>query len=834
MSGTESVAAPTGTLSGPGSLALSATSRWGPFASELTLVPIRPIKFSVANIGTEALTLSPPLIDRLRRSDEGAGAEGGLRSAVISPASGVLAPGEEALIELSGSVPGRPGIYASTARFGTAGVGALAIPLTAAVSASPLWGIACMLLGLAVVGTTNALTGAGSVTSQLREALTARQLTHEWLERHPPPERLSRDIDDMDRNFDAAVTALSQPHAWSIVDHRPEEASKHLQTALATAATLRTSIKDASPAEAEVEDLSRDWQALQAQMKATASEARPNAPSTPGFAARLETFVYDWKQQFIGVPMQWVSLQLTPQLDRVHFLLAAGQDDAARVQAIAVRRWIRRAAAMLDERVHTWIAFAGAAGAIAVADLSMRQRLSAADLTETDRIAIQDQLDAASAKLGDNATPASFVAADMAINSAETALIRARTAQMKQRFQAASDQAMAETSSDRVEHVVDAVVAEKPASPQDRIAGSTRILTAWREVIAGVPDAHMRDVLKARADAIGQALSSGDLKATPPLYRALLNAWSDWQTQHASALTTPILRAECTEERDALLRNVAATEENIRLQPAGPKQVGWEADLDRIRFETLQADIDGDPAKHCLDVLGELEKRRIALSSDVFVAMLANAPIPASARIASAELSGVAEAITLTRQLATEPRSVTLKIRTPPEERTVRRRIVFEVEDLDPLWGSGIQIGVDFQDGSRPLITSVEAIRQNGPIEHEYDAPRTLHPRLLVAEHIDPALTPQGRVLGDGDTTLLLGPSPITGAQALADAFLNARFALALLVASVVYYWRFNSGKKALGEKSFDYVEAFAVGFAVSLAITELPEKIAAFAPIKA
>ena len=831
MSGTESVAAPTDTLSGPVSLALSATSPWGPFAGERTVVPIRPIRFSVANIGTEEVTLSPPLIDRLRRSDEGARAAGGLRGAVIAPASGILAPGEEALIELSGSVPGRPGIYASTVRFGMAGVGTLAIPLTTAVSASPLWGIACMLLGLAVVGTTNALTGAGSVTSQLHEALAQRQITHEWLERHPPPERLSRDIDDMDRDFDAAVTALNQPHAWSIVDHRSEEASTHLQTALATAAALRASVKDASPAAAEVADLSRDWQALQAQMKTTASEARPNAPTTPGFAARLDTFLYDWKQQFIGVPMQWVSLELTPQLDRVHLLLAAGQEDAARVQAIAVRRWIRRAAVMLDERMHTWIAFAGAAGAIAVADLSIRQRLSA--LPEADRTAIQDQLDAASAKLGDNATPASFAAADMAITSAETALIRARTAQMKQRFQAISDQAMAETSSDRVQHVVDEVVAEKPASAQDRIAGSTRILTAWREMIAGVPDAHIRDVLTARADAIGQALSSGDLRATPPLYRALLNAWSDWQAQHVSALTTPILRAECTEERDALQRNVAATEENIRLQPAGAKQVGWEADLDRIRFETHQADIDGDPAKHCLDVLGELEKRRITLSSEVFVAMLANAPIPASARIASAELSGVAEAITLTRQLATEPRTLTLQIRTPPQERTVGRRIVFEVGDLDPLWGSGIQIGVDFQDGSRPLITSVEAIRQSGPIEHEYDAPRTLHPRLLVAEHIDPALTPQGRVLGTGDTTLLLGPSPITNAQALADAFLNARFALALLVASVVYYWRFNSGKKALGEKSFDYVEAFAVGFAVSLAITELPEKIAAFAPIK-
>ena len=250
----------------------------------------------------------------------------------------------------------------------------------------------------------------------------------------------------------------------------------------------------------------------------------------------------------------------------------------------------------------------------------------------------------------------------MAINSAQTALIRARTSQMKQRFQAASDQALAETGSDRIGRVVAEVVAQKPISPQDRIAGSTRILTAWREMIAGVPDAHMREVLTGRADAIGQALSSGDLKATPPLFRALGECLERiGKAQHVSALTTPILHAECTEERDALLRNVAATEGNIRLQPAGPGQGSWESDLDRIHFETLQADIDGDPAKHCLDVLGDLEMRRIALSSDVFAAMLADATIPASARIASAELSGVARAITLTRQLATEPRALTLE-----------------------------------------------------------------------------------------------------------------------------------------------------------------------------
>jgi hypothetical protein len=834
MSGTEPAAAQADTLTGPASLALRVTSAWGPFATTRSRLTLRPTRFTVTNIGSAKLSLSPRQIDRLRSSADGACVEGGLSGSVIAPAGGVLGPGDEALIEISGTVSARPGVYASAIRVGADGAWTLAIPLTVAVSASPLWGIACMLLGLGIVGTTSALTGESTVASQLRDALAARQHIHEWLERHPTPERLNSDVEDMDGDFDAAVAVLSQPRTLSVVDHRQEEANAQLRPAMAVAAMLHASLKNDSPAAAEVAELTRNWQALQSQMTVTANRPRPDAATMPGIGGRLDTFLYSWKQQFVGVPMQWVTLELTPQIDRVHLLLAAGQDDAARVQAIAVRRWLRRAAAMLDERLHTWIAYAGAAGAIAAADLTIRQRLSAIDLPEGERAAIRDQLDGAAAKLGDEATPASFAAAHTTINSAETALVRARAEQVKQRVQAAVDQAMAETSSDRVQAVTDVVMAVKPTSLQDKIAGLTRILAVWHELISGVSDAATHDALTARADALGQALSAGDLKASSPLYRALVDAWSDWQTKRVSELTAPILRAECTEQRDALLRNLVATEENIRLQPAGPQQIAWEADMDRVRFETLQAKTDGEAAKTCLDVLGGLERRRIAISNDVFVAMLANAAIPDAARVASAELSGVAEAIALTRQLATGPRPLTLQIRTPSEERTVGRRIVFVVEGLDPLWGSGVQIGVDFQDGSGKLVVSAEAVRQGTRIEHEYAAPRTLHPHLVAAEQLDATLTPKGRLLGEGDTTLLLRPSPVTRAQALADTFLNARFALALLVASVVYYWRFHSGKKALGENSFDYVEAFAVGFAVSLAVSQLTDKMAALAPTKA
>jgi hypothetical protein len=831
MSGTETPATQSDILAGPASLALRASSAWGPFAKQRSRLTLRPTRLSIANVGVTGLSLSPPQLDRLRRDADGADCEGGLRGTVVAPANGTLSPGDEALIEISGFVPARPGTYVSAIRLGADDARTLSIPLTVTVSASPIWGIACMLLGLGVVGATNALTGESAVATQLRDALAGRQLIHEWLERHPPPERLNRDVEDMDGDFDAAIAALSQPRALSIVDRRQEAANAHLQPALAVAAMLRASVKDASPAATEVAELSRDWQALQANMRVAANEARPDA--APGIGGRLDAFLYDWKRQFVGVPMQWVTLELTPQLDRAQLLLAAGQEDAAREQAIAVRRWMRRAAAMLDARLHTWIAYVGAAGAIAAADLSIRQRLSAADLPEGERAAILAQLDGAVAKLGEQATPASFAAALMAIDSAATALIHARTEQLKARVQAAVDKATAETSSDRVEAVTDEVLAAKPASAQDKVAGLTRILTVWRELIAGVADVPTRDALATRAEAVGQALSAGDLKGSLALYKALQDAWSGWQSRRVSEATAPLLHAECTEERDALLRNLVATEEDVRLQPAGPTQIDWEADLDRIRLETLQASTEGEAAKTCLAMLGELETRWLGVSNKVFVAMLADAAIPESARVAAAELSGVAGAITLARQLATGPRPLTLLIRTPAEERSVGRRIVFSVDGLDPLWGPGVQIGVDFQDGSSKLIVSAEAIRQGTPIEHQYDVPRTLHPRLVAAEQLDATLTPQGRLLGEGAGTLLLRPSPVTRAQALADAFLNARFALALLVASVVYYWRFHSTKKALGENSFDYVEAFAVGFAVSLAVSELPEKIAALAPTK-
>ena len=56
------------------------------------------------------------------------------------------------------------------------------------------------------------------------------------------------------------------------------------------------------------------------------------------------------------------------------------------------------------------------------------------------------------------------------------------------------------------------------------------------------------------------------------------------------------------------------------------------------------------------------------------------------------------------------------------------------------------------------------------------------------------------------------------------------RFALALGVAFVIYTWRFHARDRVFGARSFDYAEAFVLGFAVNAAIAELPTSLAKLA----
>jgi len=81
--------------------------------------------------------------------------------------------------------------------------------------------------------------------------------------------------------------------------------------------------------------------------------------------------------------------------------------------------------------------------------------------------------------------------------------------------------------------------------------------------------------------------------------------------------------------------------------------------------------------------------------------------------------------------------------------------------------------------------------------------------------------------LGEGATTVLIAPSPISRAERVTDDFLSLRFAIALAIALVVYYWRFHSKTMIFGARSVDYAEAFALGFAANAAVANLPDALA-------
>ena len=73
---------------------------------------------------------------------------------------------------------------------------------------------------------------------------------------------------------------------------------------------------------------------------------------------------------------------------------------------------------------------------------------------------------------------------------------------------------------------------------------------------------------------------------------------------------------------------------------------------------------------------------------------------------------------------------------------------------------------------------------------------------------------------------LSVKPSPANFAQRLADIFLTSQFALALLIASVVYFWRFHAGTVIFGSESLHYVQAFALGVAAYAAVADLPKAL--------
>jgi hypothetical protein len=233
----------------------------------------------------------------------------------------------------------------------------------------------------------------------------------------------------------------------------------------------------------------------------------------------------------------------------------------------------------------------------------------------------------------------------------------------------------------------------------------------------------------------------------------------------------------------------------------------------------------------CLSVFADLSNKTYALSNEVNSALWDATLLPdATKRALAADLRASLTPETL-QNLISDVRPLRIEVTTPPEERYVGREIEFRIANLDPVWGSGVALTIDFGDDHR-ANASAEDLRKSKWFSHAYSASQTFTPRVAAAEAFKPGTSePMGKKLGNGELVpqLTIAPSPISAARHFADVFFNTRFGLALLIAGLLYFWRYAAMKPVFGASAFDYAQAFALGLVVSLAVNDLPQKLTEF-----
>lgn len=577
--------------------------------------------------------------------------------------------------------------------------------------------------------------------------------------------------------------------------------------------------------------MQQDWSALQSTLQQIAAlpQTLP-AQNDQSFAARLNAFLVTFRNRTLRDPAILVVAEMSTELGRMKLEEAAGEGDAARDLALNTRVWLERSSLFLQRELTLYRTALIQAGWMLNTDRILRERAAKDDLLPEDRAAILSNLDQAEAKLAGDATYEDFRDANRLIDAAWTGQVRgsANMAKIK------DDQAIAAANKETDYTDVTDLMAKLQAEPAPHTmamkqAGLTQILDLWRAHVAGVTDVKMREAMQHQLDSMQSLVSAGKLMDASSVYRTFINDWTKWNGRLVDQSLDQIDHPRCLEYFADLQRNAASIEATLREQPASPRLTAWDRSLDQIRLDLLRQGPDAEAvSSNCMQPLIDIGKRTVTLSGELFTAGLIDVALPAATRLRLAQELGVASAIDLTSANISRPRNLTLRSLTPADERVVGRDLSFTLSGADPVWGSSTTIRVDFGDGTAPFIANAEAVRQSGPIVHQYAAPVTARLSVTATEDPKPGEA-TGTLLGQGNTTVLIVPSPVTRARIIADEFLNLRFALALLIAMTVYYWRYHNRTTVFGARGYDYVEAFALGFAVDAAVSRLPQAIAGF-----
>ena len=599
-------------------------------------------------------------------------------------------------------------------------------------------------------------------------------------------------------------------------------------------ADLRKALSQKPRGAIEVAEIVQEWSELANHFSRLASQFVVAPPNGASLAQRLDAFDAWAAQRLLQPDIDFFTGELSKDTAHVQLLYAAGRDRDATEVATTVRRRMQRAADAVNMQAQLLRRFNQQSANDVSVERRIRQSIDAGSFAPGLSATIARPLDEATALLAEPFSWATRRAVTMRVQQARSALLNAVVAATTQKAKLAAAQAEKDYSIAAVQAVVDEGAQLKRGADgkisdaNEKTAWIRRVLASWRTRLATLPDPNP-PAMSAELDAVKAAIDSGDLDAVSSHMAAVFRQMAEYSAARATSAILKTTASACLQIRDGILVDLEAARQTMGHLDGEPALVKWEAELDRLRRNTHEtADVVDRMPPGCLGIMVGLSGNVAQLRNEIDSATWSASVLPDTTK---KELANDF-AKTLTPQaLATflnDVRPLRVEVATAPDERYVGRQIDFKVANLGPDWGLDVGVMIDFGDGQSAVVTA-EQLRRNNAVRHSFSEARRFTVVARATETPAAGATPAIRkTIGMSENeTLSILRSPISAARELSETFFNARFGLALLVAGLLYFWRFHAKKVVFGANAFDYAEAFALGFAVSLAINSLPEKLA-------
>jgi hypothetical protein len=750
-----------------------------------------------------------------------------------------IGPGESVPVTLSGLVPSLPAVYNSSLRVIPKDGAPFAVPITFRVAASAAWGFVCMIFGLLLVGIINLLDSESGNQGELRRALLARQSVNELLQWNLAPQSRVAQVENIYREFDAAIAILQQPRRLSFVDRRTTDAHEHLQTAAELTLDLRKALSEKPRGSIEIADLLGEWTKLKDIFSVVSKQFLVPTPSGESLRERLGAFDAWAAQRLLRAPIEYFAGDFTYHVGQVEMLYAAGRNQGAAVQARAVRRWMQRAADFVNKQAQLVTSFVQLSANDITQAERIRQRIQGPGIAEDQRAAILKSLDEAASLLsGTSNWPARRVLTRR-IQDLRTETFRAEKDALDAALRSAAAREDREDSIESVQDVIEEGAklergADGKVVPEARGPWLRRVVAAWHRRLETLPDPNP-PALQRELQTLEAAVAANDLDGVTAHARELFARWAVYSSERAKALILKETAPLCLRLRDDLSIGLEATQQAIRHLEGSSDLPNWEGELDRLRVKiNATPDLVESMPPDCLNHFLDLWATADQLRNNVYSAMWNSTILPDVTRREIASDFATSLKPEALASLISDVRPLRIEVATPIDERYVGHQIAIKIGNLVPDWGPGIVVGIDFGDG-QSKTTNAEELRKDPTITHEYRDAKIFPIAAIAAEAFEPGtIKPINKALGETNPQQVsVSPSPISKARQLADTFFNARFGLALLIAGLLYFWRYYATKSVFGANAFDYAQAFALGFAISLAVYDLPQKITEFISTK-